>query len=89
MNNFQLIVNEVKKAVNGKDRAIVTSLLAILANGNILIEDIPGVGKTTMAVAFSKALGLKYNRFRLLQRRILPVRREHSFCPIRRPTVLW
>lgn len=62
MNNFQLIVNEVKKAVNGKDRAIVTSLLAILANGNILIEDIPGVGKTTMAVAFSKALGLKYNR---------------------------
>ena len=62
MNNFQLIVNEVKKAVNGKDRAIVTSLLAILANGNILIEYIPGVGKTTMAVAFSKALGLKYNR---------------------------
>lgn len=62
MNNFQLIVNEVKKAVNGKDRAIVTSLLAILANGNILIEDIPGVGKTTMAVAFSKALGLRYNR---------------------------
>lgn len=62
MNNFQLIVSEVKKAVNGKDRAIVTSLLAILANGNILIEDIPGVGKTTMAVAFSKALGLKYNR---------------------------
>ena len=37
MNSFQLIVNEVKKAVNGKDRAIVTSLLAILANGNILI----------------------------------------------------
>lgn len=62
MNNFQLIVNEVKKAINGKDRAIVTSLLAILANGNILIEDIPGVGKTTMAVAFSKALGLRYNR---------------------------
>ena len=62
MNNFQLIVNEVKKAVNGKDRAIVTSLLAILANGNILIEDIPGVGKTTMAVAFSKALGIRYNR---------------------------
>lgn len=62
MNNFQLIVNEVKKAINGKDRAIVTSLLAILANGNILIEDIPGVGKTTMAVAFSKTLGLRYNR---------------------------
>ncbi len=62
MNEFQQIINEVKKAVNGKDRAIITALLAILANGNILIEDIPGVGKTTMAVAFSKALGLKYGR---------------------------
>ena len=56
MNNFQKILSEVKKAVNGKDRAIITTLLAILANGNILIEDIPGVGKTTMAIAFSKAL---------------------------------
>ena len=37
-------------------------MLALLANGNILIEDIPGVGKTTMALAFSKALGLKYGR---------------------------
>ncbi len=62
MNNFQKIVNEVKKAVNGKDRAIITTLLAILANGNILIEDIPGVGKTTMALAFSKALSLDYGR---------------------------
>ncbi len=62
MNNFQKVVNEVKKAVNGKDRAIITTMLAILANGNILIEDIPGVGKTTMALAFSKALDLKYGR---------------------------
>lgn len=62
MNEFQKIINEVKKVVNGKDRAIVTTLLALLANGNILIEDIPGVGKTTMAVAFSKALGLDYKR---------------------------
>ena len=62
MNYFNEITNEVKKAIKGKDRAIVTTLLAILANGNILIEDIPGVGKTTMAVAFSKALGLEYKR---------------------------
>lgn len=62
MNEFQKITNEVKKAVNGKDKAIIVALLAIMANGNILIEDIPGVGKTTMAVAFSKALGLKYRR---------------------------
>lgn len=62
MNKFQLITNEVKKVINGKDRAIVTTLLALLTGGNILIEDIPGVGKTTMAVAFSKALGLEYGR---------------------------
>lgn len=62
MNDFQRIINEVKKVVNGKDRAIAVTLLAILANGNILIEDIPGVGKTTMAVAFSRALGLEYKR---------------------------
>lgn len=62
MNDFQAIVNEVKKVVNGKDRAIITVLLALLTNGNILIEDIPGVGKTTMALAFSKAMGLEYGR---------------------------
>ena len=59
MNKFQLITNEVKKVINGKDRAVVTTLLALLTGGNILIEDIPGVGKTTMAVAFSK---VRYSR---------------------------
>lgn len=62
MNKFQEIVNEVKKVINGKDREIITVLLAVLAKGNILLEDIPGVGKTTMAIAFSKALGLSYGR---------------------------
>jgi len=58
MNKFQLITNEVKKVINGKDRAVVTTLLALLTGGNIVIEDIPGVGKTTMAVAFLKGPGL-------------------------------
>lgn len=62
MNHFHQIIDEVKKAVNGKDRAVIMTLLALLAGGNVLIEDIPGVGKTTMAVAFSKALGLRYGR---------------------------
>lgn len=62
MNEFQAVINEVRKVINGKDRAVITVLLAILANGNILLEDIPGVGKTTMAIAFSKALGLTYGR---------------------------
>ena len=55
-------VAEVKKAVVGKDDIVVKALLAILARGHLLLEDIPGVGKTTLAIAFSKALGLKYNR---------------------------
>lgn len=62
MNEINSVVAEIKRVVNGKDSAIVTTLLAILTNGNVLIEDIPGVGKTTMALAFSKALGLSYGR---------------------------
>lgn len=56
------VIDEVKKAVIGKDKMIIKILLAILAKGHILIEDIPGVGKTTMALAFSKSLSLDYNR---------------------------
>lgn len=56
------IVAEVKKAVIGKDAIIIKTLLAILCKGHILIEDIPGVGKTTMALAFSKALSLDHSR---------------------------
>ena len=62
MNDPKGILDEVKKAVVGKDGVLVMALLAILAGGHILLEDIPGVGKTTMALAFSKALSLKYNR---------------------------
>ena len=58
----QLILDQVRKAVVGKDAVLLWVLAAILAKGHILLEDIPGVGKTTMAVAFSRALGLQYNR---------------------------
>ena len=53
---------EIKKAVIGKDDCIVKVMTAILAGGHILIEDIPGVGKTTLALAFSRALNLNQNR---------------------------
>ena len=46
------VINEVKKAIVGKDEVLVKILIAILARGHILLEDIPGVGKTTMALAF-------------------------------------
>lgn len=56
------IVNEVRKVIVGKDSVICKVLMAVLARGHILLEDNPGVGKTTLAVAFSKAMGLAYNR---------------------------
>jgi len=56
------VLNSVANAIVGKDTVILRTFLAMLARGHILIEDIPGVGKTTLALAFSKALTLDYNR---------------------------
>ncbi len=58
----QRIINQVRRVVVGKDRPLMWALAAMLARGHILLEDIPGVGKTTMALAFSRTLGLSYNR---------------------------
>ena len=58
----ETVVSEVRKALKGKDECIYKAFAAILAGGHILIEDVPGVGKTTLAVAFSKALSLKNQR---------------------------
>lgn len=58
----QKIIGQVRRVIVGKDQALLWVLATILARGHILLEDIPGVGKTTMAVAFSKVLGLSYNR---------------------------
>lgn len=59
---IESILEEVKKVIKGKDDIIEKVLTAILAKGHILVEDIPGVGKTTMALAFSKVLGLDQKR---------------------------
>ena len=56
------ITAEVGKVVIGKNDVIRKVLMSIMANGHILLDDVPGVGKTTMAVAFGKALGMNYNR---------------------------
>lgn len=58
----QLVIEEVKKVVTGKDDCIQKAFAAILAGGHILIEDVPGVGKTTLAMAFSKAMKLENHR---------------------------
>ena len=52
--NANQILSQVRKAVLGKDQVLIWVLAALLAKGHILLEDIPGVGKTTMALAFSK-----------------------------------
>lgn len=56
------IQKEVKKVIVGKDDVINQVLIAILAQGHILLEDVPGTGKTTLATTFAKALGLDAKR---------------------------
>ena len=60
--NAKQVLQEVGKVIVGKNETMVKVLLAIVAGGHILMEDIPGVGKTTLAVSLSRALGLDYNR---------------------------
>ncbi len=56
------ILREVGNVIRGKDATCKLVMTAILAKGHILIEDIPGVGKTTLALAFSKAMELTERR---------------------------
>ena len=58
----QQILAQVRHVVIGKDAVLLWVLAAILARGHILLEDIPGVGKTTMALAFSRVLDLECSR---------------------------
>ena len=58
----EAVIAQVKRVVIGKDACIQKAMAAILAGGHILIEDIPGVGKTTLARAFSNAMDLESRR---------------------------
>lgn len=58
----QEVLQEVQRAVKGKESCVEKAFAAILAGGHILIEDVPGVGKTTLAVAFSRAMALENQR---------------------------
>lgn len=62
LTSAQKILTQVRRVVVGKNRVLTWVLAAILAKGHILMEDIPGVGKTTMALAFSRTLGLQPSR---------------------------
>ena len=58
----RLVPKEVEKAIIGKGDCVLKIMIAILAGGHVLIEDIPGVGKTTLALSFAKAMDLQQNR---------------------------
>src|SRR3954470_721457 len=56
------VAQQVSQIVVGKDQQIRLALVCLLAGGHLLIEDVPGVGKTTLAHALARSLGLQFNR---------------------------
>lgn len=56
------LTDEISKVIKGKSEAVQLILTALLAQGHVLIEDVPGVGKTTLAMALGKATGLSFRR---------------------------
>lgn len=65
MEEINKVIEEIKKAVVGKDEIIEKVMMTMLAGGHVLLEDIPGVGKTNLALALSRSLCLDYHRIQL------------------------
>lgn len=59
---IQSVIDELKKVIVGKDEVIRKVLMVVFAGGHILLEDVPGVGKTTLALGLSKVMNLEYKR---------------------------
>ena len=97
------LLREVKKVIVGKDDVIERIWMSILARGHVLLEDVPGVGKTTMALAFARALGLEVKRvqftpdtmpsdiigFSVFQSGALDVYKRQAGCYRIRPLRVW
>lgn len=60
--HVRAIINETEKVIIGKHSEVTMLVAALLCGGHVLIEDVPGTGKTTLAAALSRAAGLKFNR---------------------------
>ena len=58
----QAVMDSVNTVIKGKENVVRKVLAAVIAGGHILMEDIPGVGKTTLAMAFAKSLSMEYKR---------------------------
>ena len=54
--------SNMRRTIKGKDEVIVQVLVALLAGGHVLIEDMPGVGKTTMAYALARSMDCEFSR---------------------------
>jgi MoxR-like ATPase len=61
-NKLHAAARQVSQIVVGKDQQVRLAVACLLAGGHLLIDDVPGVGKTTLAHALALALGLKFNR---------------------------
>jgi MoxR-like ATPase len=62
MERLSQVEAEVNKVIKGKEQVVKKVLAAVIAGGHILMEDIPGVGKTTLATAFARSLSMNYKR---------------------------
>lgn len=62
MTDINAILQEINKVIRGKEKAVAHTMMALLAGGHVLLDDVPGVGKTTLALAIRTVLGLDYRR---------------------------
>ena len=60
--SFERIADNIEKAIQGKDEVVRLSLVALVAEGHLLLEDVPGVGKTMLAKSLAKTLGCSWQR---------------------------
>src|SRR6266513_3250631 len=58
----QRVINNVEKVIVGKAESVAFSLIAVICNGHVLIEDVPGVGKTVLTKAIARSIGCSFKR---------------------------
>src|SRR5258708_16832731 len=58
----QRVVSNVERVIVGKDQAVAFSLIAVICHGHVLIEDVPGVGKTVLTKAIARSIGCSFKR---------------------------
>ena len=66
MSNYPALIEaNIAKIIRGKGGVIRKAVLCLLSEGHLLIEDIPGIGKTTLALSLAKSLGLTFQRIQI------------------------